>query len=138
MPNELDETGVEDPLAGDPQWSPQMMQLYVELYDKKFIPVDPVTKKPHALAKDFFWKVVGGPYGATRAGENMNAPVPHFEIQRYWRAKFQPARTDPKGNQTGNPTQNLPWSGRDYDGSLIPGSAQISYPELKSKYVEDR
>ena len=129
MPNEI-EAAIEAP---EP-FSAELLAKCDELWGKKFVRIDPATKKPHEQNKQFFWQIVGQ-YPATRAGENMNAPVMHFEIQRYWRDKTYKAPAGP--NDTHEVTKHVPWTGQNWDGELIPGSMQISYPDFIKQFVAE-
>jgi hypothetical protein len=125
----------------EPQEVPGQEQLftltdamkYDALWGKHFVPVDPVTGKVHASAKECFWEIIGQ-YPASRYGENTNAPIMHFELQRFWRNQFYEVRADPTSNKPGGTRKNKPWTSTTPDGELIPGSQQISYPELLKKF----
>ena len=106
------------------------------MWDKKWVRFDPATGKPHESNKGFFWKIVGQ-YPASKAGENVNAPVIHFEVQRYYRNRFYEARTDPMSDKPGGNKKNMPWSGKTPDGELVPGTIQISMPDFVKQFKED-
>jgi hypothetical protein len=132
MDNEQGEVGMNE--DGSPKITENEALKYDALWGKHFVPVDPTTGKVHASAKQCFWEIIGGPYPASRAGEDMNAPIMHFELQRFYRNKWYEVRADPTSSAQGGKRKNVPWSGLTSDGQFIPGSQQISYPDLLKKF----
>ena len=115
----------------------EQTEASAQLWGKKFNRFDPETGKPHENNREFFWSIVGE-YPASKAGGNMNAPVLHFEVQRYWCEKFYTTRLDPTQDGPKNTAKkNLPWSGQTPDGELIPGTIQISMPDFLKQFKEE-
>ena len=70
----------------------------------------------------------------------MNAPIIHFEIQRYWRNKWIPSRSRglPGEDVPNVPDRvNAPWQAVLPDGQLLTGAEQISYPDFIRQFKED-
>ena len=108
-----------------------------KLWNKQFSRFDPTTGAAHETNKEFFWGIVGQ-YPASKAGANMNAPVLHFEVQRYWRNKTYEAKLPPGTNGPKDTViKNLPWVGETPDGETIPGMMQISMPDFLKQFEEE-
>lgn len=73
-------------------------EKYDRLIDKKFIRVDPETKKPHENSKDFFYEIVHT-YPAYMGHGVETAFRTQFEVNKLWRNKTYKV-TPPMGSKS--------------------------------------
>jgi hypothetical protein len=85
----------------DSPHKPEEEAKYLSILGKKWIRVDPETKKPHTSAKDFFWTVEDR-RDAVPIGGNMNAPNMDLVVYKYWRNKTHSSNLQRQGWCNGN------------------------------------
>lgn len=111
------------------------LKEYAAMWDKRWMRVDPETKKPHQSNKTCFWQITGQ-YPSVRFGENMNEPKMTFQVTRFCRDKTYEASVSPDGH--GSTTRHVAFHDVDRRGQLIaPGCVNIEYADFLKQFVED-
>lgn len=118
----------------DSLFSDEDMAKFSALWGRRWIRIDPVSKKPHANMKEFFWEVVHM-FPATPAGGNINKPEMDFQVQRYFRNKTYEAEVEQGGAKT---TRNVAWHEINSKGELTaPGYITCSYESFQKQFQPD-
>lgn len=117
------------------KFKPEQWEKYLKLLGRRFIRVDPNTKRPHDNSKDFFWEILHM-YPATPAGGNMNEPDMQLVVQRYHRARTYQSDIEQGGNL--KVTKHEAWHDLDGRGQLrAPGYISITLEGFLKQFVED-
>lgn len=116
-------------------FTPEEVDQYLKMSEKRWVRVDPVTKAPHESAKECFWKI-DDVTPVCRAGENTNKPKMGLFVVRYYRNQTYESAISPEG---GKSTRNVAWHEVSSKGELVsPGSIKgIEVDEFLKQFVED-
>lgn len=120
-------------------FSDEQIRKWEDMQAKRWIRVDPETKKPHANSKEFFWEIVHMVPGAM-AGKDSNHPPMNFVVQRFYRNKtYQVNIPDGKGGAAGQSRRHVAWNDSDKRGHLrSPGDMMIEADAFAKQFVEDK
>jgi len=121
----------------DSLFSEADLEKYSALWDRKYVRVDPETRKPHTYPKgqESFWEIVHM-FPAVPAGGNNNAPQMQFQVQRFLLNKTYEAKTpDGKGGVNGSLTRHVAWNDLNRKGELVsPGYVTVDYEGFKKQF----
>lgn len=119
-------------------FSPEDMAKFLGLWDRRWIMVDPTTKKPHKLSEEFFWQVTHM-YPGVKVGGDMNHPEMQFQLQRFYRNKtYKRAILDEGGKAVGELPTNVAWHETTSRGELkSPGTITKEFSSFGKELVED-
>lgn len=127
----------DNPYSG--MFSEEDLAKFNALWGRRFVRVDPETKKPHANSKDRFWEVEHM-YPAVSVNGNMTAPKMEIVVQPYWRNKTHTAQLpDGKGGASGTTVRHDAIHQVNSKGELeAPGFVRLEYDNFVKQFVEDR
>jgi len=119
----------------DTLFSDEEMAQFNRIMQKKWVRVDPNTKKAFANSKDLFWEV-DNMCPMSKFGEDMNKPKMNFKVQAYYRRRTYEAATDQKGGKT---TRNMAYHEVNDRGELLkPGFLWVDSENFPKHFVEDK
>ena len=119
----------------DDLFSAEEMQSFNKILLKKWVRIDPKTKKPHTNSKDIFWEV-DNMIPMSRAGADMNRPKMNFKVQAYWRRKTYEASTEGGSSKT---VRHEAFNEVNSRGELVrPGYIIVEYDNFLTQFAEDK
>ena len=130
----------EQAILESPVWVDEMSDAIQDkiagLYGKHFVRIDPVTKKPHANSKEFFWELVS--HYPTQRGQGDKRPYTTLLMQKYHRAQTYKATAEPGNDRSGQVVKYIAFTSRNRNGDLVDtGSLPLSYSEFLKQFALD-
>jgi hypothetical protein len=119
----------------DELFSAEQWTKYNALIGKRFVRVDPQSRKPQPDWKDYFW-MVDDMTPTTLVNGDMNKPFMDLVVQPYYRNKTYEAAIDQEGG--GKMTKHVAFHFTNRKGELTaPGFTKIAIDRFKDEFAPE-